>query len=995
MAQLPKNKRKRTTTALSETIQKSEGVDFIFELSYLTLFANCFGSCNNTAMLKDDVLENVKSSKDIPNIDWCTLIWDYIKGSKEKWDERMLENWYYGPHVTFTLVYLHYTEFDEMDVPRKYPAVKYWNYELLEERQEKEMARDAIGMVIVIEEDEENEENENQKLKQAVKEAAEKEAAAKAQAEKEAAVSIENLEDAEKEAAAKELAEKDVAEKTVKEAASKEATTKAKEDKEAAAKEAAAKAQAEKEATEKAAEEAKEAAKKKQRAEAAAIKQKETIKKQKEADERISQQEIEKLPEIEKKENKNLDAQIQVLINIINKDEKSYKLRDVKLVFFPIIAHGHYYVTVFDLEKGHAVILDNSISDGDYDGKYKEIFVFVKEMLVHYLYVTKHPALNKVVKEARPKIPKMKWKTKKNKIDCKLYMMMHMEMFEGEIGLKWKTNIVDEKNRHYDDMINTMRMRYCKKPLGSTAGPQNVMDSVQAEKEGDEEKKEDASKSKEKANGKRKIHENQNDKDAKSKVNEEIDGNEKKKRKVYTMLSGRETFKPLFEAMHGLSIERKKVITQMGFRDLIDFPINEVPTMLAFFVVGCLDIETMNLRLPTGNLQISPQTVKEVLGLPKGSRRLERNEGQREKNDIFEEEWKDQYKDETKLTISAISKQITKTTNTDFIFRLNFLMLVANTFGTCDKSSVAKTTVLEDVLEEDDVTEIDWCRYVYECARSSKNDWATRKRDRTEIVYYGPVTFLMLAYLQYTKFDAMKVPRRLPAFKSWNANLLISRETLELDRIKYFGMVDIIGGLNEEEQTAQKEEIYQMLEDKIESILSEKQLFDETIKDTIFKFGNDQRINEYRERLNEIFMNPNEKFKQRSPIYSSSTESSSIKFATSDDKDDNNGDEKAECGDENREHGNKDASSSKNDIVAETNDVCSRHKDEKLNEGEKIQYEMKPIDDISIYDELLDKTDEELKKEYREMKEKEAKSASKKLEDLTDEEFFEVFKEAE
>ena len=53
-----------------------------------------------------------------------------------------------------------------MDVPRKYPAIKNWTYDLLEERQEKEMARDAIGMVMVIEEDEENEENENQKIKQ-------------------------------------------------------------------------------------------------------------------------------------------------------------------------------------------------------------------------------------------------------------------------------------------------------------------------------------------------------------------------------------------------------------------------------------------------------------------------------------------------------------------------------------------------------------------------------------------------------------------------------------------------------------------------------------------------------------------------------------------------------------------------------------------------------------------------------------------------------------
>lgn len=65
-----------------------------------------------------------------------------------------------------------------------------------------------------------------------------------------------------------------------------------------------------------------------------------------------------------------------------------------------------------------------------------------------------------------------------------------------------------------------------------------------------------------------------------------------------------------------------------------------------------------------------------------------------------------------------------------------------------------------------------------------------------------------LAYLQYTKFDAMNVPRRIPAFKSWNTSLLKSRETIEIDRIKYFGMVEILGGvtgLNQQEETTQKE----------------------------------------------------------------------------------------------------------------------------------------------------------------------------------------------
>ena len=49
---------------------------------------------------------------------------------------------------------------------------------------------------------------------------------------------------------------------------------------------------------------------------------------------------IKQLPEIEKKE-KNLHAQIQVLKNIMDKDETSFRLRDVKLVFFPIMANAH------------------------------------------------------------------------------------------------------------------------------------------------------------------------------------------------------------------------------------------------------------------------------------------------------------------------------------------------------------------------------------------------------------------------------------------------------------------------------------------------------------------------------------------------------------------------------------------------------------------------------------------------------------------------------
>ncbi|PWA65587.1 hypothetical protein CTI12_AA331900 [Artemisia annua] len=525
-----------------------------------------------------------------------------------------------------------------------------------------------------------------------------------------------------------------------------------------------------------------------------------------------------------------------------------------------------------------------------------------------------------------------------------------------------------------------------------------------------------------------------NKKEAEEKSKEQIHISGNKKRKVYPTLKERTTVKPFFEAMHALNVERKKVIRQMGFGKLIDFPISEVPTKLAFFVVDILDTETMNLRLPTGNLQISPQTVKVVLGLPKGSRRLERNEEERENNDQFEQEWKDQYKDENKLTINEISK-------------MNFLMLVANTFAACNNTLVVKTTVLENILEEDDVRYIDRCTYVYECARLSKKHWATRKRDKTEVDYYGPVTFLMLAYLQYTKFDGINVQRRITAFKSWDANLLKSREILELDNTKYFGMVDIIGGLNGQEIDAQMEEIYQILEDKLENISNERDFFEELIKENLYKFGKDKRLIQYRERLKNIFKNTNEAFQETSPFSSStSTESSSINFGTSDDEDDNNGDEgdkKPTCADENgdsmivdddeadkhdapndyneksnfdddentkgigkdedsqkkegssnirnEDTGMNEVRSKKDSEAAENKKVTSQKiDDEKVNEEEE-----KPEKDFSMWDEIINKTDDELRKEFRELREKQNQMTRKKDEDILDEVCIELCKKIE
>ncbi|GKA70380.1 ulp1 protease family, C-terminal catalytic domain-containing protein [Tanacetum coccineum] len=148
----------------------------------------------------------------------------------------------------------------------------------------------------------------------------------------------------------------------------------------------------------------------------------------------------------------------------MNASESKKKMKDVELAFFPtVVAAGQYYVIVFNLLKANAVILDNEKHD-DYN-KYKEVFDSVKVLFLKYLQKHQHPCVEKLSKDKPAKVLKMKWKTEKNKIDSGLYMMMHMELYQGESATNWKTDIVQENNRDYDMQMTSMRMRYTTKIL--------------------------------------------------------------------------------------------------------------------------------------------------------------------------------------------------------------------------------------------------------------------------------------------------------------------------------------------------------------------------------------------------------------------------------------------------------------------------------------------------------------------------------------------------
>ncbi|GKC69693.1 hypothetical protein Tco_1115576 [Tanacetum coccineum] len=169
----------------------------------------------------------------------------------------------------------------------------------------------------------------------------------------------------------------------------------------------------------------------------------------------------------------------------------------------------------------------------------------------------------------------------------------------------------------------------------------------------------------------------------------------------------KEEVKPLYEATKTLTPERKTKKREMGFGTFLDFPFKKIPGKLPYFVVKNLDTKTMKMTFPSGSkLKITPKKIWEVLGILMGKNKLE-SDSPNEYDDEFLKDFKEQFHDKKYITISDLSNQIQRTTNTDFMFQMNYLMLFSNYMIHCDNSSRLIYYVIKNIKSTNIINDFD------------------------------------------------------------------------------------------------------------------------------------------------------------------------------------------------------------------------------------------------------------------------------------------------
>ncbi|CAI9283923.1 unnamed protein product [Lactuca saligna] len=113
-------------------------------------------------------------------------------------------------------------------------------------------------------------------------------------------------------------------------------------------------------------------------------------------------------------------------------------------------------------------------------------------------------------------------------------------------------------------------------------------------------------------------------------------------------------------------------------------------------------------------LKVTVESVHDMLGIPIGGTKLTELD-KWPKDDTSYDEWKQQFKKDSIIRLSAINNVIVSTTQADFNFKLKLLVLFVNTF--CESTSMGRCNLfpLSYISRRTYISNIDWCNYVLDC----------------------------------------------------------------------------------------------------------------------------------------------------------------------------------------------------------------------------------------------------------------------------------------
>ncbi|PWA45563.1 Peptidase C48, SUMO/Sentrin/Ubl1 [Artemisia annua] len=198
--------------------------------------------------------------------------------------------------------------------------------------------------------------------------------------------------------------------------------------------------------------------------------------------------------------------------------------------------------------------------------------------------------------------------------------------------------------------------------------------------------------------------------------------------------------KKLYQVITELSSRQKESVREIGFSELLEFKINNVPTRLSYWLLDNFDEEACCLIVNGRRIEITRDLVRNVLGVPFGDVHVDARDEADFRNALTRA-WKAQFGSNVKRHYTRrLAELILSTRQGGWLFKINFLVLLFSTIGEANKCNTVNLKFLPCIKSEADILQMDWCTYIIECLIKTKIQWNRNSH------FNGPLVLLLVVY---------------------------------------------------------------------------------------------------------------------------------------------------------------------------------------------------------------------------------------------------------
>lgn len=197
----------------------------------------------------------------------------------------------------------------------------------------------------------------------------------------------------------------------------------------------------------------------------------------------------------------------------------------------------------------------------------------------------------------------------------------------------------------------------------------------------------------------------------------------------------------LFSSIRESKFDMGPFLTDIGFQSFRKIYIDQLPSKLGRLVVANFKTATNKIDLLNGlSIDVTPEKIRDMLGIPFGGSSLFSFD-ERPIDHPFVRYWVQQFypKSLKEIRTADVARKLVTATVVDNLFKLNFVMLFANTMGRCEtmKGQLC-LDVVRYIPEDLPISDIDWCGYIHSCLQYSSNP-------KGDCHYTGPLAVLMVS----------------------------------------------------------------------------------------------------------------------------------------------------------------------------------------------------------------------------------------------------------